>query len=97
MPDRCVPERIEDRLIVALDVPTVAQARALVERLDGVVSFFKLGLWLIFAAGFDRLLDELAADGKQIFPVLCSMRHQNKIAGGPITILLSTDGRHIPD
>jgi orotidine-5'-phosphate decarboxylase len=67
MPDRGVPQQIEDRLIVALDVPTVAQARALVERLDGVVSFFKLGLWLIFAAGFDRLLDELVADGKQIF------------------------------
>ena len=67
MPDRGVPERIEDRLIVALDVPTAAQARALVERLDGVVSFFKLGLWLIFAAGFDRLLDELVADSKQIF------------------------------
>jgi orotidine-5'-phosphate decarboxylase len=67
MPGRSVPERIEDRLIVALDVPTVAQARALVERLDGVVSFFKLGLWLIFAAGFDRLLDELVANGKRIF------------------------------
>ncbi len=75
MPDRGVPQQIEDRLIVALDVPTVAQARALVERLDGVVSFFKLGLWLIFAAGFDRLLDELVADGKQIFPVLWSKRH----------------------
>src|SRR5689334_3436816 len=67
---------IEDRLIVALDLPTVAAARAMAERLDGVVSFFKLGLWLIFAPGFDRLLEDLVAQGKKIFPVLCSKRHQ---------------------
>ena len=66
-PLREVPERIEDRLIVALDVPSVAQARALVAGLDGVVSFFKIGLWLQYAAGFDRLLDELVAQGKSVF------------------------------
>ncbi len=66
-PLREVPERIEDRLIVALDVPSVAQARALVAGLDGVVSFFKIGLWLLYAAGFDRLLDDLVAQGKSIF------------------------------
>jgi orotidine-5'-phosphate decarboxylase len=64
---RELPERIEDRLIVALDVPSVAEARALVARLDGVVSFFKIGLWLQFAAGFDQLLDNLVAQGKRIF------------------------------
>jgi orotidine-5'-phosphate decarboxylase len=67
MPARSVPERIEDRLIVALDVPTVGQARELLVRLDGVASFFKLGLWLAFAAGFDRLLDDLVAGGQRIF------------------------------
>jgi orotidine-5'-phosphate decarboxylase len=66
-PLREVPERIEDRLIVALDVPTVAEARALVAGLDGLVSFFKIGLWLQYAAGFDRLLDDLVAQGKSIF------------------------------
>ena len=66
-PLRGVPERIEDRLIVALDVPNVAEARGLVTRLDGVVSFFKIGLWLQYAAGFDRLLDDLVAQGKSIF------------------------------
>jgi len=66
-PLREVPERIEDRLIVALDVPGVAQARALVAGLDGVVSFFKIGLWLQYAAGFDRLLDDLVKNGKKIF------------------------------
>ncbi|HJU20008.1 MAG TPA: orotidine-5'-phosphate decarboxylase [Stellaceae bacterium] len=67
MPDRDLPPRIEDRLIVALDVPDVGEARALVDRLDGVVSFFKLGLWLAFAAGFDGLVEELRRRGKRIF------------------------------
>jgi orotidine-5'-phosphate decarboxylase len=66
-PPREVPERIEDRLIVALDVPSIAEARELVEKLDGVVSFFKVGLWLEFAAGFDGLIDELHRREKKIF------------------------------
>jgi len=64
---REVPERIEDRLIVALDVPSVGEARDLVGELDGMVSFFKVGLWLQFAAGFDGLIDELIKRGKKIF------------------------------
>jgi orotidine-5'-phosphate decarboxylase len=35
--------------------------------LDGLVSFFKVGLWLQFAAGFDSLLDELIKRGKKVF------------------------------
>jgi orotidine-5'-phosphate decarboxylase len=64
---RELPERIEDRLIVALDVPSIGEARALVGKLEGVVSFFKLGLWLQFAAGFDGLIDDLLSRGKRIF------------------------------
>jgi orotidine-5'-phosphate decarboxylase len=64
---REVPERIEDRLIVALDVPSIGEARDLVGVLDGLVSFFKVGLWLQFAAGFDGLIDELVKRGKNIF------------------------------
>src|ERR1041385_6990618 len=79
-PARPTQDRIEDRLIVALDLPTVAAARAMAERLGGIVSFFKLGLWLIFAPGFDRLLEDLVAQGKKVFPVLCSKRHCGKIA-----------------
>jgi orotidine-5'-phosphate decarboxylase len=65
--DRPIPDRVADRLIVALDLPTVAQARVMAERLDGVVSFFKLGLWLIFAPGFERLFEELVARGNKVF------------------------------
>jgi orotidine-5'-phosphate decarboxylase len=64
---RAIPARIEDRLIVALDVPTLAQARELVAKLDGIVSFFKIGLWLQFASGVDGLVDELLAKGHKVF------------------------------
>ena len=65
--DPPVPVRIADRLIVALDLPDVGAARAMAERLDPVVSFFKLGWWLILAPGFERLVDDLLARGMKIF------------------------------
>jgi len=40
-----------DRLIVALDVPTLAEAEALAERLQGIVRWFKIGSHLFTAAG----------------------------------------------
>ena len=64
---RELPERIEDRLIVALDLPSIGEARDLVSELEGLVSFFKVGLWLQFAAGFDGLIDELIQRGKKVF------------------------------
>jgi len=64
---REVPNRIEDRLIVALDVPSISEARTLVSELEGVVSFFKVGLWLQFAAGFDGLIDELVRREMRVF------------------------------
>lgn len=64
---RDLPQRIEDRLIVALDLPSIGQAREIVEKLDGVASFFKLGLWLQFAEGFDGFLAELLRAGNKIF------------------------------
>jgi orotidine-5'-phosphate decarboxylase len=66
-PARTLPARMEERLIVALDVPTVAEARAIVARLDGVVSFYKVGLWLIFAPGFEAFLDDLLKAGHNVF------------------------------
>src|SRR5215813_6883063 len=64
---REIPDRIEERLIVALDVPSIGEARALVEKLDALVSFFKVGLWLQYAAGFDGLIDDLLKKDKKIF------------------------------
>jgi orotidine-5'-phosphate decarboxylase len=62
-----VPAGIEDRLIVALDVASISEARVLISKLNGVVSFFKLGLWLQLATGFDKLLDDLVRWDKKIF------------------------------
>jgi orotidine-5'-phosphate decarboxylase len=64
---RDLPPDMKDRLIVALDVPTIAGAREMVARLDGVVSFFKVGLWLAFAEGVDGLLHSLISSGKKVF------------------------------
>ncbi len=56
-----------DRLIVALDVADVGAAQRLVTRLDGVVSFFKVGLGLAFAPGLDGLIGRLTDAGKKVF------------------------------
>ena len=64
---RNLPARMEDRLIVALDLPSVEAARAVVARLDDNVTFYKLGLWLIFAPGFEAFLDDLLKSGCNVF------------------------------
>ncbi len=56
-----------ERLIVALDVPTVSDAREIVAELDGVVSFFKIGMWLLFQKQTDALIDDLVASGNRVF------------------------------
>jgi orotidine-5'-phosphate decarboxylase len=56
-----------ERLIVALDVSTPAEARALVERLGDAARFYKIGLELFMAGGYFELLDWLAAQNKKIF------------------------------
>jgi orotidine-5'-phosphate decarboxylase len=56
-----------ERLIVALDVPTAAQARELVERIGPAASFYKVGLELFAAGGYFELLDWLVDGGKRVF------------------------------
>jgi orotidine-5'-phosphate decarboxylase len=58
------PQKGKDRLIVALDVPTVPEALRVVEQLDNV-SFFKIGLQLFMTGGLTDLLQSLRQ--KQIF------------------------------
>ena len=55
-----------DRLIVALDLPTVRDAEAMVERLGDSVSFYKVGYQLAFASGL-AFTDALIRAGKQVF------------------------------
>ncbi len=54
-----------DRLIVALDVESVEAARALVATLGNEVSFYKIGLELVYGGGLD-LARELKAAGKRV-------------------------------
>lgn len=61
------PVRADPRLIVPLDVPTVAEARALVESVGEAVSFYKVGLELFATGGGMALAQELKAQGKQVF------------------------------
>ncbi len=56
-----------DRLILALDIPSVEEARALVSRLGPSVTFYKIGLELFMAGGYFELLDWLADQGKKVF------------------------------
>lgn len=55
------------RLIVALDLNSVQEAKDLVRRLDGVVSFFKVGLTLQLARGVEDLIQSLIDGGKRVF------------------------------
>jgi orotidine-5'-phosphate decarboxylase len=56
----------KDRIIVALDVPHVDEARALVKTLGDSVGVYKIGLELIFAGGL-ALAEELVKNGRRVF------------------------------
>jgi orotidine-5'-phosphate decarboxylase len=55
-----------DRLIVALDLPSVGAAEAMVERLGDTVDFYKFGYQLAFAGGLP-LAELLVRAGKHVF------------------------------
>jgi len=61
------PNRLpNERIICALDVPTTAEAAALVARIGDAVGFYKIGLQLFAVGGMD-LARELKAQGRRIF------------------------------
>src|SRR5215813_8641193 len=70
-----------DRLILALDVPSVAAAEALVGRLGDSVSIYKIGYQLAFAGGLE-LAPKLARAGKQVFVDLKLHDIGNTVAKG---------------
>jgi len=57
----------EERLIFALDVPSVDEAKRLVDTLRESVQFYKLGLELFTAGGYFELVDWLLERDKKIF------------------------------
>jgi orotidine-5'-phosphate decarboxylase len=56
-----------ERLIVALDVPDIAAASALVRDLEGAATFFKVGLTLQLAAGVEDFIRSLIKEKKRVF------------------------------
>src|SRR6478735_6555321 len=56
----------KDRLIVALDLPGVAEAEAMIARLGDSVTFYKIGYQLAYAGGMP-LAQQLAKSGKKVF------------------------------
>jgi orotidine-5'-phosphate decarboxylase len=61
------PISSRERLIMALDLPSVAEAESLVETLGDSVSFYKIGLELFMAGDYFELIDWLKKRGKKIF------------------------------
>ncbi|AWD22306.1 orotidine-5'-phosphate decarboxylase [Fuscovulum blasticum] len=58
---------MDDRLIVALDVPNVVQGLALADKLGDAVDFYKIGLGMLTGGGF-ALANELKGErGKRVF------------------------------
>jgi orotidine-5'-phosphate decarboxylase len=55
------------RLIVALDAPTAPDARAIVDRLGDAVTFYKIGMELIYGGGGLDLAKALIGEGRQVF------------------------------
>jgi orotidine-5'-phosphate decarboxylase len=74
-----IPDR--DRLIVALDVPGVAAAEAMVARLGDSVTFYKIGYQLAYAGGLP-LVRQLAGAGKKVFVDLKLHDIGNTVARG---------------
>jgi orotidine-5'-phosphate decarboxylase len=70
-----------DRLIVALDVPSVAAAEAVIARLGDSVTFYKIGYQLAYAGGLS-LVRQLAGAGKKVFADLKMHDIGNTVARG---------------
>jgi orotidine-5'-phosphate decarboxylase len=76
-----MPLAPRDRLIVALDLPTLSDAEAMVERLGDSVSFYKVGYQLAFAGGLP-LARALAQAGKRVFLDMKLHDIENSVAKG---------------
>jgi orotidine-5'-phosphate decarboxylase len=70
-----------DRLIVALDLPSVAAAETMIARLGDSVSFYKIGYQLAYAGGLP-LVRQLSETGKKVFVDLKLHDIGNTVARG---------------
>jgi len=70
-----------DRLIVPLDLPSVAAAEAMIGKLGDAVTFYKIGYQLAYAGGLP-LVGQLAGMGKKVFVDLKLHDIGNTVARG---------------
>jgi len=56
-----------ERLIFALDVPSLDEAQALISKLGDSVEFYKLGLEVFLSGHYFELMAELKGKGKKVF------------------------------
>ena len=56
-----------EKLVVALDVESVAEAQQIVTQLGGIVSFFKIGLALQWDENLTGFVKKLLGEGRQVF------------------------------
>src|ERR1700741_3715609 len=70
-----------DRLIVALDLPGLEPAEAMIGRLGDAVTFYKIGYQLAYAGGLS-LVGPLTAAGKKVFVDLKLHDIGNTVARG---------------
>ena len=80
----------DPRIIVALDVPSVGEARAAIDALGDSVSSYKIGHQLAFAAERENglhLAQDLVAEGKQVFLDLKLLDIDNTVARGVESVL----------
>lgn len=69
-----------ERVIVALDYPDAAQALGLIERLNGLVQWFKIGLEIYLYEG-NKFVDKVRSQGHSVFLDLKLHDIPNTVAG----------------
>jgi len=71
----------KDRLIVALDLPSLQEADAMVEQIGDAANFYKVGYQLAFAGGL-AFVDHLIRAGKRVFLDMKLHDIANTVANG---------------
>jgi orotidine-5'-phosphate decarboxylase len=61
------PIPVNERLIMALDVPSIDEAKALVEELGDSIVFYKVGMELFMCGDYFGFIEWLKARGKKVF------------------------------
>jgi len=74
-------DQLRERLIVGLDVPTIADAEKVVGTLGDTVGFYKIGYQLAFAGGLE-FARELLQSGRKVFLDMKLLDIDNTVAKG---------------